>query len=57
MEANGVETKEHGRKLCIASSHRWSSSNNFHGQASRLFIKIVVPFRSTIGFVSNFKKI
>jgi hypothetical protein len=56
MEANGVQTKEHGRKLCVANSHRWSSLNNFHEQAFRLFIKIVAPFRSTIGFVSNFKQ-
>jgi hypothetical protein len=55
MEANGVQTKEHGRKLCVASSCSWSSWNNFHEQASGLFIKIVVPFRSTVGFISNFK--
>jgi hypothetical protein len=54
MEANGVQTKEHGKKLCVVNNY--SSWNNFHEQASRLFTKIVVYLISTIGFVSNFKK-
>ncbi len=24
METNGVQTKEHGRKLCVANSRSWS---------------------------------
>jgi hypothetical protein len=55
METNGVQTKEHERKLCVVSNRSWSSWNNFHEQAFRLFIEIVVPFQSIVGFVSNFK--
>jgi hypothetical protein len=55
IEENGVQTKEHGKKLCVTSSCSWSSWNNFHEQASRLFTKIIVPLISTIGFVSNFE--
>jgi hypothetical protein len=55
MEANDVQTKEHGRKLCVTNS-----CSGIHGMISMnkplgVFIKIVVPFRSTIGVVSNFK--
>jgi len=56
MESNGVQTKEHGRKLCVASSCNWSSWNNFHEQTSRLFIEMVIPLKSIVGFVSKFKK-
>jgi hypothetical protein len=48
--------KEHGRKLCVTSSHSWSWWNNFHEQAFGLFIKIVIPVKSIIVFVSNFFK-
>jgi len=54
MELSDVQIIEHGIKLCVTSNHSWSSWNNFHEQASKRFTKIVVPFKSTIGFVSNF---
>jgi hypothetical protein len=56
MESNGVQTKKHGRKLCLASSHSWNSWNNFHERAFGLFIEIVIPLKSIVGFVSKFKK-
>ncbi len=49
MESNGVQTKEHGRKLCVPSSR-----NGVHGM--NFFTKTIVPLRSTIGFVPKFKK-
>jgi hypothetical protein len=55
MEANGVQTKEHGKKLCVTNNCSWSSWNNFHEQASKLFTKMVVLISSNVGFVSNFK--
>jgi hypothetical protein len=55
METNGVQTNEHARKLCAVSSCSWSSWNNFHEQAFGLFTKIIVPFKSNVGLVSNFK--
>jgi hypothetical protein len=51
-----VQTKKHGRKLCVRSSCSWSSYNNFQEQAFGLFTKIIISLRSTIGFVSNFKQ-
>jgi len=49
-----VQTKEHGRKLCVTSSR-----SGVHGMISmnkplNFFIKIVVPLRCNVGFVSNF---
>ncbi len=55
MEVNGVQTKKHGKKLCVTNSHSWSLWNNFYEQASRLFTKIIIPLKSTIEFTSNFK--
>jgi len=34
----------------------WSSWKDFHDKASGVFFQIVVAPKSTIGFVSNFKK-
>jgi len=39
METNGVQTKEHERKLCVASSHSSNWWNNFHEQAFGLLLK------------------
>jgi len=52
-----VQTKKHGKKLCVAINHSWSSWNNFHEKTSRIFTKISVCLISILGFVSTFKKI
>jgi hypothetical protein len=35
---------KHERKLCVASTYN---------KASRFFVQLVVPLKSTVGFVSN----
>jgi hypothetical protein len=35
---------------------KWSSWKDFHDKAYGFLFKIIVPLKSTVGFVSNFKK-
>jgi hypothetical protein len=56
MEANGVQTKKQGRKLCVISNR-----NEIHGIISmnkplNFLIKIVIPLISILDFFSNFKE-
>jgi hypothetical protein len=51
-----VQTKEHGRKLCVASSCKGVHGRIFYEHAFGFFIKIVILLRSTIGFISNFEQ-
>ncbi len=56
MEANGVQTKKQGRKLCVINNH-----NEVHGIISmnkplKFLTTIIVPLISTVDFFSNFKK-
>jgi len=54
-ERKCVQTKQQRRKLWVANSH--SEVHDFHEQASGFFIKIIVPLRAIIGFVSNLRQI
>ncbi len=55
METNRVQTKEHGRKLRVINSHSEVHGIIFMNKPLDFFIKIVVPFRSIVEFVSKFK--
>jgi hypothetical protein len=35
---------------------KWSSWKDFHDKASRFLFRIIVPLKSTVGYVSNLKQ-
>jgi hypothetical protein len=48
VHAKGCARIKHGRKLCVASTC---------SKASRFLVQLVVPIKSTVGFVSNLNQL